>query len=37
MEREKLDIACFREVLKTTHFDAFFVSPNWVFWNDGFR
>ena len=23
MEREKLDIVCFREVLKTTHFDAF--------------
>ena len=23
MEREKLDIVCFGEVLKTTHFDAF--------------
>ena len=37
LERKKLDIASFRKVLKTTHFDAFFVSPNWVFWNDGFR
>ena len=24
MEREKLNIVCFREVLKTTHFNAFF-------------
>ena len=31
---KKIDIACFRKVPKTTHFDAFFVSPNWVFWND---
>ena len=27
------DVACFRQVLKTTHCDAIFVSPNWIFWN----
>ena len=31
---KKLDIACFRNVLKTTRFKPNFVPPTWVFWND---
>ena len=27
---------CFGKVLQTTRFNAIFVSPTWVFWNDGF-
>ena len=27
---EKLDIACLQEVRETTHFNAFFVSVNWI-------
>ena len=31
---KKIDIACFRKVLKTTWFKPDFVPPNWVFGND---
>ena len=35
---KKKDIACVLEKCpKPTRFDAFFVAPDWVFWNDGFR
>ena len=27
----------FEKCLKPTHFEAFFVSPDYLFWNDGFR
>ena len=37
LARRKINVACFSKVPETTHFDAFFVSPDWVFWNDGFR
>ena len=36
MEREKLDIACFGEVLKTTHFDVFLFHRIGIL-DDGFR
>ena len=34
LEQKKLDIACFRKVLKTIRFKQIFVSPNWILKND---